>query len=78
MQSLALEHPSLNLTAILPSTIEGDFRASAVDCGPVREDNPNKKGLKREYVAEKCIEAVESGGAQSSRSIALSQRSVGG
>lgn len=49
----------MHFTAILPATIEGDFRASAVDAGTVREVNPNKHGLKREVVAQRCIEAVD-------------------
>ena len=44
----------------MPSTVEGDFRASAVDKGPVREQDPNKQGLKREDVARRCINAVDS------------------
>jgi short-subunit dehydrogenase len=43
----------------MPATVEGDFRASAVDSGPVREKDPNKHGLKREDVARRCIEAVD-------------------
>jgi len=43
----------------MPSTVEGDFRASAVDKGPVREENPNLHGLKRENVASRCIAAVD-------------------
>ncbi|KAL1716094.1 NAD-P-binding protein [Schizophyllum commune] len=58
-QSLAIEHPNIAFSHIMPSTVEGDFRASAVDAGPVREANPNKHGLKREYVAERCIRAVD-------------------
>lgn len=58
-QALAVEHPSIAFTFVMPSTVEGDFRASAVDKGPVRESNPNKHGLKREDVARRCIEAVD-------------------
>ncbi|KAJ3477508.1 hypothetical protein NLI96_g10416 [Meripilus lineatus] len=60
-QSLAIEHPSIRFSFIIPSTVEGDFRASAVDGGTVREANPNKHGLKREAVAKRCIRAVDSG-----------------
>lgn len=60
-QALAIEHPRISFTFILPSTVEGDFRASAVDSGPVREANPNKHGLKREDVARRCIAAVDAG-----------------
>jgi len=58
-QALAIEHPEITFTNILPGTIEGDFRASAVDGGPVRESNPDQHGLKREDVATRCIEAVD-------------------
>lgn len=58
-QALAIEHPDIAFTFILPATIEGDFRASAVDSGPVREADPNKHGLKIDYVAARCIDAVD-------------------
>ncbi|KAF8055616.1 hypothetical protein FPV67DRAFT_1596678 [Lyophyllum atratum] len=58
-QALSIEHPTVNFTFFMPSTVEGDFRASAVDKGPVREADPNKHGLKREDVAQRCIEAVD-------------------
>lgn len=58
-QSLAIEHPGITFSLIMPSTVEGDFRASAVDGGSVREKDPNKSGLKREAVAERCIQAVD-------------------
>ncbi|KAI0661549.1 NAD-P-binding protein [Cubamyces menziesii] len=58
-QSLAIEHPSIAFTYVLPSTVEGDFRASAVDGGPVREADPSKHGLKRDAVAKRCLEAVD-------------------
>lgn len=58
-QSLAVEHPRIAFTFLLPSTIEGNFRASAVDAGPVREADPNKTGLKIDYVANRCIAAVD-------------------
>lgn len=61
-QALAIEHPNINFTFFMPSTIEGDFRASAVDSGPVREMDPNKHGLKREDVAQRCLDAVDNGG----------------
>ncbi|KAI0370359.1 NAD-P-binding protein [Pilatotrama ljubarskyi] len=60
-QSLAIEHPSIAFTHILPGTVEGDFRASAVDGGIVREADPNKHGLKRDAVAKRCLEAVDHG-----------------
>ena len=58
-QSLAIEHPQITFTAAIPATVEGNFRASAVDQGPVRETDPNTHGLKREYVARRCVEAVD-------------------
>lgn len=60
-QSLSIEHPRVKFSAVIPSTIEGDFRASAVDGGKVREANPNKHGLKKSYVAQRCIQAVDEG-----------------
>lgn len=58
-QSLAIEHPSISFTFIVPGTVEGDFRASAVDGGPTRETDPNKHGLKREVVARRCVRAID-------------------
>jgi short-subunit dehydrogenase len=58
-QSLSIEHPSVNFSYVLPATVEGNFRASAVDGGPVREGDPNQSGLRREIVAERCIRAID-------------------
>ncbi|KAJ3493472.1 hypothetical protein NLJ89_g11011 [Agrocybe chaxingu] len=58
-QALSVEHPRIAFSFFVPSTVEGDFRASAVDSGPVRELDPNKYGLKREDVARRCITAVD-------------------
>jgi short-subunit dehydrogenase len=58
-QSLAIEHPSISFSFVLPSTVEGDFRASAVDGGEVRQADPKKHGLKQDAVARRCIEAVD-------------------
>ncbi|KAJ6608837.1 hypothetical protein B0H10DRAFT_2066309 [Mycena sp. CBHHK59/15] len=58
-QALAIEHPEIAFSLVLPSTVEGDFRASAVDGGNAREADPNKHGLKREAVARRCMEAIE-------------------
>ncbi|KAH9170314.1 hypothetical protein EDB89DRAFT_1888100 [Lactarius sanguifluus] len=58
-QALSIENPAINFSCVLPSTIEGNFRASAVDGGPTREVDPNRTGLKREAVAERCIRAVD-------------------
>lgn len=58
-QSLSIEHPSVNFSYVLPATVEGNFRASAVDDGPAREGDANQSGLKREIVAERCIRAID-------------------
>lgn len=58
-QGLAIEHPRIAFSFILPSTIEGNFRASAVDSGPLHESDPNKHGLKTDYVAARCVDAVD-------------------
>ncbi|KAI0422493.1 short-chain dehydrogenase [Xylaria grammica] len=61
-QSLAIEHPEIAFTCVLPATIEGSFRSSAVDADPSQKiDETNKKGLKLEYVASRCAEAVDRG-----------------
>ncbi|CAK5279649.1 unnamed protein product [Mycena citricolor] len=60
-QALSIEHPRIAFTRLLPSTVEGDFRASAVDGGHTREAEPNKSGLKREAVARRCMTAIERG-----------------
>lgn len=60
-QALSIEHPNISFSLIIPSTVEGDFRASAVDSGPVREVDPNKHGLRREDVARRCIAAADAG-----------------
>lgn len=60
-QALAIEHRDIAFTFIVPSTIEGNFRASAVDSGPTREKDPNKHGLKTDYVAKRCVQAVDQG-----------------
>ena len=52
-QALSIEHSKIAFTYILPSTVEGDFRAGAVDGGEVREEDPSKHGLKREAVAKR-------------------------
>jgi short-subunit dehydrogenase len=56
-QSLAIENPKVKFAHVLPATVEGNFRAGAVDGGAVHE---NLKGaLKPDYVAQRCIEAVD-------------------
>ncbi|KZT24402.1 NAD(P)-binding protein [Neolentinus lepideus HHB14362 ss-1] len=60
-QSLSIEHPDIHFAFVLPATVEGNFRASAVDGGEVREADPNTKGLKREVVARRCVKALDEG-----------------
>lgn len=60
-QSLSIEHPYIHFSFVLPSTVEGDFRAGAVDGGKVREADPNKGGLGRGLVARECVRAVDHG-----------------
>ena len=61
-QALSIEHPKIAFTVCMPSTVEGDFRASAVD-GPIEAEasDSNNHGLKREFVAKRCIEAIDKG-----------------
>ncbi|KAI1212108.1 NAD(P)-binding protein [Annulohypoxylon truncatum] len=59
-QSLAIEHPKIAFTFVLPATIQGNFRASAVDAdATAREAGPNQRGLKLDYVADRCVDAVD-------------------
>jgi short-subunit dehydrogenase len=60
-ESLAIEHPSITFSLMMPSTIKGDFRSSAVDGGSVRDTSPglSQKGLDKGYVAKKCVEAID-------------------
>ena len=60
-QALAIEHPDITFTNVIPSTVEGDFRASAVDGGAVREADPNKHGLKRVAVARRTVAGIDAG-----------------
>ncbi|KAJ3574994.1 hypothetical protein NPX13_g4186 [Xylaria arbuscula] len=61
-QSLAIEHPEITFSCIMPATIQGNFRSTAVDVDPLlRRGEPNKKGLTVEYVAGRCAEAVDLG-----------------
>ncbi|KIM31064.1 hypothetical protein M408DRAFT_327957 [Serendipita vermifera MAFF 305830] len=56
-RSLAIEHPSIAFNYICPGTIEGSFRASAVDGGDVREALDG--ALKIEEVASRCMRMVD-------------------
>lgn len=59
-QSLAIEHPKIAFTFVLPATIQGNFRASAVDADETtREAGPNQRGLQLDYVADRCVGAVD-------------------
>jgi short-subunit dehydrogenase len=58
-QALSIENPSVDFSFVLPSTVRGNFRASAVDAGPIREADPNQSGLKCEVVADRCIRAID-------------------
>ncbi|KAI0785926.1 hypothetical protein C8Q75DRAFT_881515 [Abortiporus biennis] len=58
-QSLSIEHPSINFSFIVAATIKGHFRASAVDLPENQRLAANLKGLEKEYVAMKAIDAVD-------------------
>lgn len=63
-QALAIEHPSIAFSYILPSTVQGLFRASAVDVEPVPagQENTtpvNTHGLLPDAVAKRCIAAID-------------------
>ncbi|KDQ51345.1 hypothetical protein JAAARDRAFT_140467 [Jaapia argillacea MUCL 33604] len=60
-ESLAIEHPAIHWSYVLPATVEGAFRSSAVDGGEVREADPNIRGIKREAVAKRCVSAIDNG-----------------
>ncbi|KIY67656.1 hypothetical protein CYLTODRAFT_352707, partial [Cylindrobasidium torrendii FP15055 ss-10] len=60
-QAMSVEHPGVAFSYVLPTTIEGSFRASAVDQGAVRESDPNRSGLKVGAVAARCLKAVDHG-----------------
>jgi short-subunit dehydrogenase len=61
-RALSQEHPAIAFSFVLPSTVEGAFRTSAVDdADAVAEKDPNVHGLKREAVARRCMRAVDEG-----------------
>lgn len=60
-ECLAIEHPAVAFSFAILATVQGDFRASAVDAGPVRESDPNRHGLLPEDVAQRCVRAVDTG-----------------
>ncbi|KAI9061850.1 NAD-P-binding protein [Trametes sanguinea] len=63
-QALAMEHPAVAFTCVLPSTVRGQaFFAAAVDGGSIRPGaaDPDEYGLTPEAVAERAVEAVDGG-----------------
>jgi short-subunit dehydrogenase len=56
-RSLALEHPKIHFAHVCPATIQGNFRASAVDGGQPREVLAD--ALSPDEVAEKSIRMVD-------------------
>ncbi|KAL0570012.1 hypothetical protein V5O48_011950 [Marasmius crinis-equi] len=65
-QSLAIEHPKIRWSFVLPSTVKGGFRGSAVDGSASSSDSPPntasqeaKEGLSPTYVASRCIQAID-------------------
>lgn len=67
-QSLAIEHPRISFSLVLPASIEGNFRAGAVDIPassapppPTLTTTKVGKLLTRTDVAARCISAVDHG-----------------
>ncbi|THH26737.1 hypothetical protein EUX98_g7452 [Antrodiella citrinella] len=62
-QSIAMEHPAITFSFVMPSTVEGTFRSNAIDRGdgPDVHRETRNKGLKQDAVAERCIQAVDAG-----------------
>lgn len=61
-QSLAIEHPAIAFTWVMPSTVQGNFRSTAVDRVEGHDIyKETKEGLKQEVVARRCMEAVDNG-----------------
>ncbi|KAJ8076445.1 hypothetical protein PM082_000868 [Marasmius tenuissimus] len=73
-QSLAIEHPGIRWSFVLPSTVRGGFRGSAVDVDvqpnskaknaeetSARTSASTMEGLKVEDVARRCVVAIERG-----------------
>lgn len=58
-RSIAIENPLVQFSFIIPATVEGNFRASAVDGGPIRENTSD--ALPQGYVAEQVVRAVDTG-----------------
>ncbi|KAK7455731.1 hypothetical protein VKT23_010764 [Stygiomarasmius scandens] len=65
-QSLSIEHPNINWSYVLPSTVEGNFRAGAVDMFSHSESETSSAsavsvtpGLSPEMVADISIQAID-------------------
>lgn len=69
-QALAIEHPHIHFSYVLPGTIEGNFQSKSIDLNstatstdsviPQKTSNsPLSKKLTRSEVASRCIEAVD-------------------
>jgi len=65
-QSMSIEHPNITFTVVIPSTVEGDLRSKALDAdvvasAPLLGHGSRNHPLKRDDVAKRCIQAVDSG-----------------
>lgn len=52
---LAIEHPSITFPLVMPSTIKGYFRTSAVDGGSVREAS---SGRSQKSLDKSCVHGI--------------------
>ncbi|KAI0763301.1 NAD-P-binding protein [Trametes elegans] len=63
-QALAIEHPNIAFTLVIPSTVRGEaFFAAAADGGSIRPGaaDPNQYGTTQEAVAARTFTAVDKG-----------------
>ncbi|TFK91288.1 NAD(P)-binding protein [Polyporus arcularius HHB13444] len=61
-QSLAIEHPWITFTAVLPSTVRGEqFFDNAADGGKVRGQDPESYGLSCDEVVRGVLDGVDKG-----------------
>ncbi|KDQ20426.1 hypothetical protein BOTBODRAFT_101003 [Botryobasidium botryosum FD-172 SS1] len=69
-RSLAIEHPEIAFSSVLPASVEGDFRSRAVDANTntstraTESDQPLRKPEKKlgkDHVAHECVKAVDWG-----------------
>jgi len=65
-RSLAIEHPKITFSSVLPASVEGDFRSRAVDTDadtgvaqPDQRPQQVEKKLTKNYVAHQCVDAVD-------------------